>query len=167
MISFFRHRRPSHKFQKLDDSNNNMDSPGEMIATPTLKLTRASSYEYDSGSSSTNSASRGGGITHCIGGAGSGSNSSKELIYDQLCNMIAQEERDGYKCCDYLSYYPGRSSSENNKSKSSKSIDESCRTSICGWMYRVADHFAIDREGELLRVYMYYMYTTCGVSSCS
>ena len=130
-----------------------MDSPGEMIATPTLKLTRASSYDYDSGSSSTNSASRGG-ITHCIVGAGSGSNSSKELIYDQLCNMIAQEERDGYKCCDYLSYYPGRSSSENNKAKSSKSIDESCRTSICGWMYRVADHFAIDREGELLRIFI-------------
>ena len=137
-----------------------------MIATPSVKLTRASSYDYESSSggggiSSTNSATRGG---ICIAGGGvSGSSSnnnnrspaSSELLYDQLCNMIAQEERDGYKCCDYLSYYPGRSPSSSltdiRKSKSSKTkgIDEGCRTSICGWMYRVADHFAIDREGKL------------------
>jgi len=165
-------RKPSHKFQKLDDSsrsssNTTMDSSSDMIATPSVKLTRASSYDYDSSSggggiSSTNSATRGG---ICIVGSGvSGSNNnntrsqaSSELLYDQLCNMIAQEERDGYKCCDYLSYYSGRSPSSSSstdirKSKSSKTkgIDEGCRTSICGWMYRVADHFAIDREGKLL-----------------
>lgn len=67
---------------------------------------------------------------------------SRELRYDQLCNMIAQEERDGYKCCDYLSYY----SMQPAKSRASKNIDGGCRTSICSWMYRVADHFSIDRE---------------------
>mmetsp|Transcript_27026 Transcript_27026/g.56306 ORF Transcript_27026/g.56306 Transcript_27026/m.56306 type:complete len:348 (+) Transcript_27026:276-1319(+) len=66
----------------------------------------------------------------------------QELLYDQLCNMVAQEERAGYKCCDYLRYY----SPQQGVSRASKSIDEGCRTSICGWMYRVADHFAIDRE---------------------
>ena len=162
MISFFRYRGRSTSFQKLDESCRSMENSGELIATPSLQLTRASSYEYDSSNdtnSSTNSATRGV-IFHDIGGGGGGSQSSRELLYDQLCNMIAQEERDGYKCCDYLSYYPGRSSSENSKAKSSKSIDESCRTSICGWMYRVADHFAIDREGELLRIYMYNIHTT-------
>jgi len=175
-------RKPSHKFQKLDDSsrsssNTTMDSSSNMIATPSVKLTRASSYDYESSSggggiSSTNSATRGG---ICIVGSGdSGSNNnntrsqaSSELLYDQLCNMIAQEERDGYKCCDYLSYYPGRSPSSSStdirKSKSSKTkgIDEGCRTSICGWMYRVADHFAIDREGKLQICFAVIAYILC------
>ena len=119
-----------------------MEDSGELIATPSLQLTRASSYDYDDSSNtnlSTNSATRG--IFQDIGGGGS--QSSRELLHDQLCNMIAQEERSGYKCCDYLSYYP-----KSKSSTKSKSIDEGCRTSICGWMYRVADHFAIDREGE-------------------
>ncbi|KAL7444079.1 hypothetical protein ACHAXH_009925 [Discostella pseudostelligera] len=67
---------------------------------------------------------------------------SRELRYDQLYNMIAQEEVPEYGCCDYLSYY----SPQAEKPKIQKSIDVACRTSICGWMYRVADHFMIDRE---------------------
>lgn len=71
---------------------------------------------------------------------------SQELLYDQLYNMIAQEDVIGYKCCDYLSYY----SHETDKPKAQRNIDVACRTSICGWMYRVADHFMIDREGKLM-----------------
>ena len=109
------------------------------LATPSLKLTMVSSaseQQLDGSSQSTQ-----GGIIHGIE-----SQASRELRYDQLCNMIAQEERDGYKCSEYLSYY----STQPEKRRVSKNIDEGCRTSICGWMYRVADHFAIDREGELL-----------------
>ncbi|KAL7530857.1 hypothetical protein ACHAXR_003714 [Thalassiosira sp. AJA248-18] len=94
-----------------------------------------SSVEHHSSGSSRNT--RQGDIIH-----GGETRASRELLYDQLCNMIAQEERDGYKSCDYLSYYP----QEPERPKASKNIDEGCRTSICGWMYRVADHFGIDRE---------------------
>jgi hypothetical protein len=71
--------------------------------------------------------------------------SSRDLLYDQLHNMIAQEKRDGYRCHDYLRFY----SLQPEKRKTPK-IDAGCRTSICAWMYRVADHFTIDREGELM-----------------
>lgn len=73
-----------------------------------------------------------------------------DLVYDQLCNMVAQETRDGYKCCDYLRCYYSPHSLQPEKERSAKKIDEGCRTSICGWMYRVADHFSIDREGEFV-----------------
>ena len=128
-----------------------MDS--SVLATPTLKLLRVSSYEY---SSSSGSSRNSGATTGCTVNHGSSivetAPANRDLLYDQLCSMIAQEERDGYKCCDYLSYYSMRPSpsSEEKKSKSLKNIDEGCRTSICGWMYRVADHFSIDREGELV-----------------
>ncbi|KAL7538485.1 hypothetical protein ACHAWF_006144 [Thalassiosira exigua] len=75
---------------------------------------------------------------------GAQTRASRELLMDQLRNMIAQEDMDGYKCCDYLSLYFIQS----NKQRATKKIDEGCRTSICGWMYRVADHFAIDREAQ-------------------
>ena len=68
---------------------------------------------------------------------------SRELLYDQLYNMIAQEEVAGYRCCDYLSYY----SPQPEMPRAQRTIDVACRTSICGWMYRVADHFMIEREG--------------------
>lgn len=85
------------------------------------------------------------------------------LRRDQLRNMISQEERDGYKCADYMSYYSSTSSSSNIQSDllgngfsevacrktsgSSKKLNVSCRSSICEWMYRVIDHFGADREG--------------------
>jgi hypothetical protein len=77
---------------------------------------------------------------------GDDAQSSRNLLYDQLHNMIAQEERDGYRCCDYLSFYPVQLEDR----KTPKRIDAGCRTSICGWMYRIADHFKIDREGEFV-----------------
>eukprot|EP00581_Thalassiosira_minuscula_P000706 CAMPEP_0183737462 /NCGR_PEP_ID=MMETSP0737-20130205/52073_1 /TAXON_ID=385413 /ORGANISM="Thalassiosira miniscula, Strain CCMP1093" /LENGTH=337 /DNA_ID=CAMNT_0025971747 /DNA_START=141 /DNA_END=1154 /DNA_ORIENTATION=+ len=67
---------------------------------------------------------------------------SRDLLYDQLRNMMTQENRGGYKCCDYLSYY----SPQSEKPRASRGIDVGCRASICSWMYRVADHFSIDRE---------------------
>eukprot|EP00571_Detonula_confervacea_P009607 CAMPEP_0172318214 /NCGR_PEP_ID=MMETSP1058-20130122/34187_1 /TAXON_ID=83371 /ORGANISM="Detonula confervacea, Strain CCMP 353" /LENGTH=357 /DNA_ID=CAMNT_0013032975 /DNA_START=109 /DNA_END=1182 /DNA_ORIENTATION=- len=106
-----------------------------VLATPSLKLTMVSSTDYQSSDSPRDNAL--GGIIHGVNPP-----SSRELIYDQLCNMIVQEARDGYKSCDYLRYY----STQSEKPKASQDIDEGCRTSICGWMYRVADHFAIDRE---------------------
>ncbi len=75
--------------------------------------------------------------------------STLELLYDQLYIMVAQEEVAGYRSCDYLSYY----SHQADMPKAQKSIDLACRTSICGWMYRVADHFLIDREGTLRMIY--------------
>lgn len=124
------HRRPKKKTHKSD----NMDHP-TVLATPSLKLTMVSSNDYQSSDSP---------MCNALGGSTHGANSpyNRDLIYDQLCNMIAQDARDGYKCCDYLRYY----STHSETPKASKNIDEGCRTSICGWMYRVADHFDIDRE---------------------
>ena len=117
-----------------------MDPPA-VLSAPSLKLTMVSSTEHPSSVWSRNGSQGQGSISHSAE-----VQSSRELLYDQLCNMIAQEERDGYKCCDYLRYY----SPQSEKPKASKNIDEGCRASICGWMYRVADHFSIDREGELV-----------------
>ena len=46
-------------------------------------------------------------------------------------------------------HFKGWTSGRDRTMLKTKGIDEGCRTSICGWMYRVADHFAIDREGKL------------------
>lgn len=116
-----------------------MDPPAS--TTPAVRLTMVSSAEPHSGGSSPTPHHNGQVATYDAVSA-----ASRDLMYDQLCNMIAQEERDGYKCCDYLSHYSPNQPSE--KSKGSKSIDEGCRTSICGWMYRLTDHFGIDREGK-------------------
>lgn len=115
-----------------------MDPPG-LTSPLSLKLTTVSSFGDHFPSHSQCNSVRGGIIY------GVGAQSSRDLLYDQLHNMIAQEKRDGYKCCDYLSFYP----LQPEKRKTPKNIDASCRTSICGWMYRVADHFTVDREGEL------------------
>ncbi len=115
-----------------------MDPPG-LTSPQSLKLTMVSSFDDHFPSHSQCNSVRGGIIY------GVGAQSSRDLLYDQLHNMIAQEKRDGYKCCDYLSFY----SLQPEKRKTPKNIDASCRTSICGWMYRVADHFTVDREGEL------------------
>lgn len=109
-----------------------MDPPAS--TAPSVRLTMTSSVEPDS-IRQNNGIAYDGGEPHATRG----------ILYDQLRNMIAQEERDGYKCCDYLSFY---SPEHEEKPKATKSIDEGCRTSICGWMYRVADHFCLDREGK-------------------
>jgi hypothetical protein len=116
-----------------------MDPPA-LISAPSLKLRMVSSFDDHFSSHSPRSNVRGGIIY------GVEAESSRDLLYDQLYKMIAQEERAGYRCCDYLSFY----SPQPEKRKSPKSIDANCRTSICKWMYRVADHYAIDREGELM-----------------
>ncbi|KAL3778214.1 hypothetical protein ACHAW5_009616 [Stephanodiscus triporus] len=112
-----------------------MDPPAVMSA-PSLKLRMVSSFDDHFPSHSPRSNVRGGIIY------GVEAQSSRDLLYDQLYKMIAQEERAGYRCCDYLSFY----SPQQEKRKSPKSIDANCRSSICKWMYRVADHYAIDRE---------------------
>ncbi|KAL7470549.1 hypothetical protein ACHAXS_010810 [Conticribra weissflogii] len=86
---------------------------------------------------------------------------SPEMRRDQLRSMISQEERDGYKCTDYMSFYDSTSETSttsfltNNEFGDiatakgygcSKQLNISCRTSICEWMYRVIDHFSADRE---------------------
>ena len=118
-----------------------MDPPA-ITSARSLRLTIVSSFDdqFPSHSPSTNSV-RGGNLF-----GDDDTLSSRYLLYDQLHNMIAQEERDGYRCCDYLSFY----SVQLEDRKTPKRIDAGCRTSICGWMYRVADHFTIDREGEFV-----------------
>lgn len=85
---------------------------------------------------------------------------SLELRFDQLRGLLALENKEGYKCYDYLSFYspsPDESGrrrlSEFSDSKTRESrdgqknkIDEHCRTAICEWMYRVLDYFGVDRE---------------------
>ena len=107
--------------------------------TPSMDLTMVTPYGGHSYHSST-----GANDDSTIRVIGAKIQCSRQLLYDQMYNMIAQEEVIGYRCCDYLSYY----SCQAEKPKAQKSIDVACRTSICGWMYRVADHFMIDREGK-------------------
>ena len=76
----------------------------------------------------------------------------KELMFDQIATMLSSEEK--YKSCDYLLYYANESS--DGARTSSRSIDEGCRTSISAWMYRVADHFQINREGKSLSAIVRY-----------
>jgi len=132
-----------------------MDRP-ELPPTPSLKLTMVPSTHHASPSSSNDAQSQGSSMY------GANARSSRELIYDQLRNMIAQEEKDGYKCCDYLSYY---SVHPKKPRKASKNIDEGCRTSICGWMYRVADHFDIDRE--VVSIALSYIDRILSMNYCS
>lgn len=104
-----------------------MDRPGILIA-PSLELATAiSSFDQYISHSPKNSAQVG--IIH-----GVEAQTSRDLLYDQLYNMIAQEEREGYRCNYYLRFF------------SPRTIDESCRALICAWMYHVADEFEIDRE---------------------
>jgi len=110
---------------------------------PSLILTMVPSAEHQS-RASPRSSRQGGSIF------GVDTQASRELLRDQLVNMVAQEERDGYQASDYMRYYQQL---QNQKPRVSKNIDERCRTSICGWMYRVADHFSIDREGTRLHVF--------------
>ena len=88
---------------------------------------------------------RGGDRTIVLDG-GAGSHASREVQYDQLTTMLRQEERDSYQCCDYLQNYPS-AYDDDALSQGEKSINEACRTSIAEWMYRVVDHFRVDREG--------------------
>ena len=76
--------------------------------------------------------------------SGDGAAADKELMFDQIATMLSSEEK--YKSCDYLMYYANESA--DGARTSNRSIDEGCRTSISAWMYRVADHFQIHREGE-------------------
>lgn len=77
---------------------------------------------------------------------GAGTPASRDVQYDQLTTMLRQEERDSYRCCDYLQNYPS-GFDDDALSQGEKSINEACRTSIAEWMYRVVDHFRVDREG--------------------
>lgn len=89
---------------------------------------------------------------------------SPEMRRDQLRSMISQEQRHGYQCSDYMIYYASRAEetsmtstlsmknefgdiANTNGNGCSKQLNISCRTSICEWMYRVMDHFSVDREG--------------------
>lgn len=73
---------------------------------------------------------------------------SQNVQYDQLTTMLHQEERGNYSCCDYLQNYSS-GFDDDTMSQGEKSINEACRTSIAEWMYRVVDHFRVDREGKL------------------
>ena len=75
----------------------------------------------------------------------------EETRCEALRAMIAQEEVESYRVCDYLKSY------EKCKDKGNDRDDGRCpllnstsRMSICEWMYRVVDYFGIDREGECL-----------------
>mmetsp|Transcript_5675 Transcript_5675/g.11120 ORF Transcript_5675/g.11120 Transcript_5675/m.11120 type:complete len:416 (-) Transcript_5675:83-1330(-) len=88
---------------------------------------------------------------------------SPEMRRDQLRSMISQEQREGYRCTDYMIFYASRAEetsmttklsmknefgdiASTNGNGCSKQLNISCRTSICEWMYRVIDHFSADRE---------------------
>ena len=92
-------------------------------------------------------ASRDGDREEIFSGTGS-CTSRRDEQYDQLTTMLRQEERDGYHCCDYLQNYSSNVD-DSVLSLGEKSINELCRTSIAEWMYRVVDHFRVDREGKL------------------
>ena len=77
---------------------------------------------------------------------GTGTHASRDVQYDQLKTMLRQEERGSYRCCDYLQNYPS-GLDDDTLSQGEKNINETCRTSIAEWMYRVVDHFRVDREG--------------------
>lgn len=83
---------------------------------------------------------------------GARSHASREVQYDQLTTMLRQEERNSYRCTDYLQNYPS-AFDDDSLSQGEKNINEACRTSIAEWMYRVVDHFRVDREGKLYFIF--------------
>jgi hypothetical protein len=106
-----------------------MEPPG-VVSAPSLELATAiSSFDQHPHTHSPRNCAAQGCIISNV-------DLSRDLLYEQLYNMIAQEEREGYRCTDYLRHY------------SPRTIDESCRTLICAWMYNVVDEFEIDRESE-------------------
>lgn len=121
-----------------------MEPPG-VVSAPSLELATAiSSFDQHPHTHSPRNCAAQGCIISNV-------DLSRDLLYEQLYNMIAQEEREGYRCTDYLRHY------------SPRTIDESCRTLICAWMYNVVDEFEIDRESES----MFYWYNPIFMLSLS
>ena len=68
---------------------------------------------------------------------------------ESLSAMMAQEDLDIYRVCDYLESYDQRDyDDDDNDAERGNHLNATCRTSICEWMYRVVDHFGVDREGK-------------------
>lgn len=62
--------------------------------------------------------------------------------------MMSQEDLEVYQVCDYLESYDQSEDEEENDDGRGNHLNAACRTSICEWMYRVVDHFGVDREGK-------------------
>jgi hypothetical protein len=72
-----------------------------------------------------------------------------ETRREALSAMLAQEVLDVYHVCDYLESYDQTDDEEDNLDDGKGNhLNAICRTSICEWMYRVVDHFGVDREGK-------------------
>lgn len=102
--------------------------------------------------------------------------SSRDMRRDQLRAMMIQEDREGYKCSDYLSYYTETSSvietvggdvgcTLRRPAIVVKNLNVSCRTSICEWMYRVVDHFGVDRE--VVAIALSYIDRVLSINYCA
>jgi hypothetical protein len=76
-----------------------------------------------------------------------------DLRRDTLSAMVAQEALEMYQCCDYMVSYD---QTEDDDEGFGNHLNETCRTSICEWMYRVVDHFGVDREGEVCSLLMMF-----------
>lgn len=85
--------------------------------------------------------------------------SCPEMRREELSVMMTQEKLEVYQCCDYLAapddddhefcdYSDDDDEDEIDAMDAGSSLNAACRTSICEWMYRVVDHFGVDREGE-------------------
>ena len=83
--------------------------------------------------------------------------SSPEMRREELSVMMTQEKLEVYQCCDYLAAedderdfcdYSDDEEDEVDAVDAGNSLNAACRTSICEWMYRVVDHFGVDRQGE-------------------
>ncbi|KAL7480869.1 hypothetical protein ACHAW6_006534 [Cyclotella cf. meneghiniana] len=83
--------------------------------------------------------------------------SCPEMRREELSAMMTQEKLEVYQCCDYLAapddddhelcdYSDDDDEDEIDAMDAGSSLNAACRTSICEWMYRVVDHFGVDRE---------------------
>lgn len=69
--------------------------------------------------------------------------------YEALRAMIAQEDEESYRVCDYLkSYQKSEDEGYDRDDGRCPLLNSTSRMSICEWMYRVVDYFGVDREGE-------------------
>lgn len=76
---------------------------------------------------------------------GSGEARVDELV-DCLATMKLQEMNSLYMCCDYLSRRQKAKIKSSSGSTAESRLERTYREKICEWMYRVVDHFRVNRD---------------------
>eukprot|EP00593_Proboscia_inermis_P002370 CAMPEP_0171293818 /NCGR_PEP_ID=MMETSP0816-20121228/2171_1 /TAXON_ID=420281 /ORGANISM="Proboscia inermis, Strain CCAP1064/1" /LENGTH=324 /DNA_ID=CAMNT_0011765077 /DNA_START=80 /DNA_END=1054 /DNA_ORIENTATION=- len=76
---------------------------------------------------------------------GSGESRVDELV-DCLATMKLQEMNSLYKCCDYLSRRQKAKIKSSSNATAESRLERTYREKICEWMYRVVDHFRVNRD---------------------